>query len=447
MIGYASIHTRSQTMRAKPAGPTTITVDLKEQLVRIDALTLRGKWVDFYALLASKRLELATTEQFVPAEQLLEIGLWQNKTLLTLRKEVWAHIENLRRRNLSHVILSRGKTLAWRLAVPISSVSLSPDLRTLERWIEERAFREVSEAAAATVPLLVEAHATAHHGARAKARAILARIPAGRDPALNAWFSLVEARTAPDGEEGETTLDRLHHDWSALPGALARSIAWRTLTIAEYRRRWEDADSTRRTLRRLASDIERHGDVGALAMVCNVLGMLARKVGSYREAESQHLRAVVLSAVNEDFHTLQGALFNVAHARHDRLRTEGRPNDSVVYAYVDACLAVCDHFRVGADEVEAEVSAASWAANDGRIALARAYLERAAGLIPRIDSKYEHACFYAARAVVSLADGVSRRAVIEDFRLAQRLFDEVGPEDKAAWCREHIRTLLAAEPT
>lgn len=438
---FTAVHSLARPLGVQEKG---ITIDVAHDVVRVGSWSLRGKWVELYALLALTRLDRATTEEFVLAEQVAGTGAWRNKSLLTIRKEIWAHLERLRDKGLSRLIRVRGKTLAWRLASPPSRVKLLPDRDTVARWLGERAPREVQDEVASAVSVLVEAHADVHKGARTEAREKLARLPASVDASVASWCALVKARAAADGEEGEVFLDQLHRDLSRLTGAVDRSVAARVLTIAEYRRRMDDRGSTQTTLRRLAGQVERRGDVGALAMISNVLGLLAREERRHREAESQHLRAAVLAAVSEDFHTLQGALFNVAHARRARLGEDGKHADATTYGFVDACLSVCDHFGVGADEVQAEVAAAAWAADDGDFDRAAAYLRRAERLIQNIDSIYERACFYAARARVALATGPGSHGAIEDLRKAQRLFEVSGPEGMADWCRERLKSVMGA---
>lgn len=412
-----------------------LNLDIATEHVRIggeDApgrLDLTGQWVDFYALLSLSLLGPDPLAQ-VTADALARVGPWRHKASASVGKEVARHLSDLARRDLGGMIACTSKTRAWRLALPPGRLVLRPDRVAVRTWLDGRVARPAdSDGWIGTVRTLVDVSTVLQQGDGEDALRRLDGLPAlepGLAPALEAWSALLRGRALQLYDEDDDRLHELHDRWCGRVDAPGRATGVRLRAMLARRHRFEDPEATRASLAKVAADLELRGDVGSLAVVENVMGLLARRAGQPGAAASHLLRAAALFGISGDHPALQGALFNLAICRRDALRGAGRPPDEAVLDLIELCRLVCARFGVGNDSAQAEIAGAEWAFEMGDLARARRYLETAAALLGTIDAIYDQAYFLEVRAQIAGAEAGREGDRRRDLRSARGLYLRAG---------------------
>jgi hypothetical protein len=412
-----------------------ILVDIKTGVVRIGERALTGQWVDFYALLGLARSDETAAEAPVTADTLARTGPWRHKAASSVGKEVARHLAWLSRNGLEGVVECQGRTRSWRLGVPSATIRFEPDRSAVAAWIEVRSQVEGSGSGwIEGLQKLVEATAELQRGRAESAIDLLRSVPeslAGCEPALQAWRALLCGRAFAQSDEDEE-LYRSIDEWSARSDAAGRAVGARLRAVAAFRHRFQEPAATLASLVKLAAELELRGDIGSLAVLLNVMGLLARRSGHPEAGAAHHLRAAALFGIAGDYPSLQGALFNVSICRREILHRQGQPPDEQTLALVDMTRSVCRAFGVGRDSAQAETAGAEWALEMGDVARARGYLEEAEELIKTLESTIDQAYFLEIRARVELADPTGKSDPAHDLRSAERLYEAAGDLESAA---------------
>lgn len=420
-------------------------IDVHGERVELGSIELRGQWVDFYALLALARTEQNDPDAYVTAATVSRVGPWRHKAAGSVGKEVSRHLATLAGNQLDSAIGFQGRTRMWRLELPPGALTFTPDRHTVQAWLDARS--RSSEPTGEWMDLLralIDAAVALQHGnaeATLDGLSPFAQTASSLEPALAAWTALLRGKASlQHDDEDDDLLSRLHDTWSNRVDAPGRAVGVRLRTYLVHRYRFEAPAATMASLGKLAADLELRGDIGSLAMLENVMGLLARRAGDPADGAARHLRAAALFGIGGDFPSLQAALFNLAICRREALQREGSPPDEGVLDLVEMCRLVCARFGVGDDSAQAEISGAQWAHEMGDATRARRYLADAERLLQRIESTYDQACFLEVRALIDHADPGSAADPLRDLRAAEALFTKVMDMDSVA--RVH-RTLHA----
>jgi hypothetical protein len=403
-----------------------IVIDVQEERVKIGAVERRGQWLEFYVLLALARADRAPEQAIVTAEEVANVGVWRDIKPESVGKQIARHLLWLKKRRLGGTIASREKTKAWRLGSE-ARVSFVPDLAAARAWVAAKSSATADAGEwLEHLRVLVEATATLQRGgAEAVLRALRGRTMKGSEPAFRAWRALLRGRAAVQ-HDAVGLLDQLRVNWAKRTDAPARTVSARLRALTALRQRFTDPSAELATLGRLAAQLERRGDVGALASVLNVMGLLARRGGDPQRASSLHLRAVAMFGIVGDYPSLQAVLYNLAYDHRQVLDAKGEPPDDRVFALVELCLLVCERFNVGGDSAQAEISAARWALEAGNACRARDYLVRAERILRSAEATYDQACFLLLRAQIEIAQPHGSSDPVRDLGAAEGLFDQAG---------------------
>lgn len=422
----------SEKERAQPE----LTIDVSAAVVHFGTIQWRDQWLDFYALLALASAEATNPRRYISADALARVGPWRHKAPASVGKEVARHLAALERRGLSQLVACKGRTKAWALDLPAGAVHFRPGRAQVAAWVLHRSSPIAShETWIDDLERLIVATGELQRG---QAEAVLAQVErpltyAG-EPALEAWSALLVGRAAYQHDDHALLVDQ-YERWLRRSDAIGRTVGARLRALLAYKNRHEDTTNALAALRRLAADLELGGDVGALAVVLNIMGILVMRTGDPRGAIALHLRAAALFGIVGDYPSLQAALFNLANScRRARLHERLLP-DEAVFRVVELCRTICRDFGVGADSAQAEIAAARWAFEMGDMPRARKYLALAETIVVAIESSFDQALFLTLRAEIELADPSGACDVTRDLNAAERLFRDVRDEQSAAEVR------------
>ncbi|MFT3775392.1 MAG: hypothetical protein QM820_59355 [Minicystis sp.] len=404
--------------------------------VRVEHLTFHEQWVDFYALLA------LSGGCGITCEALSRVGAWRHKKPGSVGKEVARHLQLLQREGLAQIIESRAKTRQWSLALPRQAVELWPDEGTVAAWLGMRtAALDRGGNWYHELDALLRALILVQRGDACNARTALeAAAPTSSDPGLLALRALVEGRAAYllDDEDDEV-LFQLADEWASRADAAGRAVGARLQSFVAMKHRFSDPAATREALTKLISDLEHRGDIGSLAVLLNVLGLLERRAGEERAAIAHLSRAAPLLAISGDYHLLQAVLYNLSQSRRALLAREGRPADEATLRTLESCLFVCANARVGDDSALAETTAAEWSLERGDLEAARRYLGLAKRLVMSTEASYDLAYFHEVEArVLAHEEGGDPGPSL---RIARRIYEEIGDLASAERVGKRIRDL------
>ncbi|MEM9455627.1 MAG: hypothetical protein AAGF11_15705 [Myxococcota bacterium] len=398
-------------------------------------LQLHGQWVEFYGLLALLRTEPARRDDFIDAERLHAMADWGTKKVESVRKEVSRHCKGLAARGLA-VLDSQGKTKLWRLKIAPELIEFRPSRASVERWIRSHTRKTVlDEQWVEQLACLVAAQTALRTGEGENARELVRAISSFISPDLEAWAGLVDARATDyyvDALDNPDALDALADEFEKSGHAAGRSVGIRIRARIGIRKRILDPHEQYTQLGKIAADVERGGDIGALAPVLNTLGILATRTDQPDEAVHHHLRAAALFGISADYNSLQAAIFNVANARVKARQLAGELPDALCLRLLDLSLHVCDAFAVGKDSVQAEIAGVHWSMDIGDIEAARRYIDSGSRLVASLDSSFEQASFLLARARLGLGDAKSPHDVVRDLTAARRQFVALGVDEPLA---------------
>lgn len=415
-----------------------LVVDVEAGSVAIGSKKLQRQWVDLYAVLARAR------PSFVGPEAIARVGFWRTKRLASVGKEISRHLAWLKQNGLGDVLEDHGRTRAWRLRIAPALIQLRPTPDTVQAWIDHRSEGATSWASwAEALERLVEASLALQHG---EAEAALEQLQPEElfacDPALEAWAALVRGRAAAQHSE-IALLKRLHREWFSRSDAVGRTVGARLRAVVEFEERLRDPAGALARLKKLAAALEQRDDVGALGVVLNVMGLLARRADDARSGWSYHLRSAPLFGISGDFSSLEGSLFNLAKARHMLLEQSHRPPDEAVFQLLELSHRICRRMGVGGASAQSEIFGARCAFEIGDLPRMRAYMAEADAMVKRIESTFDQACFLLLRAEIEHRHPTGATDPLHDLRTAERLFLKAGDKVSAAHARR-LRTLWSS---
>jgi hypothetical protein len=321
-------------------------------------------------------------------------------------------------------------------------VELCPDEGTVTAWLGTRtAAKDPGEDWYHELDALLRALILVQRGDAVRARAALETVaPGASDPGLLALRALVEGRAAylADEEEDDDELFRLTGEWGSRADAASRAVEARLQSFVAMKQRFSDPAATRDALTKRISDLEHRGDIGSLAVLLNVLGLLERRAGEELAAIAYLSRAAPLLAISGNYHLLQAVLYNLALSRKTWLAREGRPVDEATMRTLESCLFVCASARIGDDSALAETTAAEWKLERGDPEGARRYLGLARQLVVSTEASYDLAYFHEVEARVLAHEGGDPGP---GFRIARKIYEDIGDLTAVERVRKRLREL------
>jgi hypothetical protein len=331
------------------------------------------------------------------------------------------------------------RTRCWRLKIQPEDIEFVPDRDVVVGWLETRLPKlEQVDAWVEELEALVSAQIALQRGQAEVARDLTRTHAFGTHPEFEAWLGLLDARATDiyiSPQENDLALDVLLDQWSERTDVLGRSIAARIAARVALRRRFSEPDVQLSWLSKIAADLEHSGDIGALAVVLNVQGILLTRSGLPERACYYHCRAAALFGIVGDYNSLQGTLFNLANCRVKALAKTGENPDARSFDLLELSKKVCQTFNVGQDSVQTEISGCHWCVDAGDYEGARVFLESGKVVVDALDSEFDQACYLLARGRLTLIDP-GRGDPTHDLQASRRLFVKVGDHATLAWIDE-----------
>lgn len=418
--------------------------DPSHPLARIGDLRREGKWVEFFGALAIARTDPHRSTEYLTHEQLHRMLMWNHDTKLeSVGKMVTRQWDDLRKKCDVDVIESPYKTKRWRLKIAPSSILFSPNRTSVEEWVRTRFIvDETHDTWLDELEALILAQIALLNGRGESASDLVLPHAVATHPDFEGWLGLLHARATDlhvSNRDDPNALEDILEDWSHRIDVVGRSVAARISARIALRTRFSNLEAQRSKLSKIAADLEASGDIGALAVVLNVQGVLSTRAGAPDVATSYHRRAAGLFGLIGDYNSLQASLFNLANCRAKARAKLRMMPDERSFRLLDLCERVCDAFNVGRDSVQSEVAACHWHLDLGDFAKARAALAAGSRLVDNLDSELDQACYLLARGRLEFLDEEGKDPT-RDLNAARRLFEKFS--DRVAI--QEIDEMLAA---
>ena len=415
-------------------------IDVARGHVRAGKQTYKDQWVEFYVRLALDLLETPNNPRWLTPEILKRLASWSGKSLASVGKEVARHLTTLK----PGFVEFKGRTKAWRLAVALTNLALRPNRTTVDVWLRSKTFDHSVRVGDEVIAHLVDAMLAVRGGKTERAEAELQNIEkSGLPSAIAAWNTVLRAKVHVQYVDiGD--LEREIANLTAAVDPLSLTVRCRLLANAALTSRFQTTDRHEKALERAVAQLEGTGDLATLAVVLNILGLLARRAGQPDQATGYLQHALALSAICQDYVTAQGALFNLAQARIDAREARGLPLDESAFVLIELCQRVCRDFGVGSDSLQAELLATSCARKLGQFARARTCLDNAEVMLKHLDSPYEAGCWHRQRAKLAVAANDPTLDPAKDARIAMRKFKQAGAAGPAQEMARFLGSLRVA---
>jgi hypothetical protein len=436
-------------MKPRPSLAIHIPEDI-EPFVLLGDLKKSGQWVEFYTLLAVNRTASSTAHEYTTREVVRGLACWHhNKTAKSSGHEISRHIDEIARKTGANFIGYREKykTKAWRLELDPRDIEFIPGRAVVEQWLRSRQVgRRPEHEWIDELRRLVDAQLELMQGVCDHAIDGLSKQDEYYRPEFDAWAAALVMRAVDllkDAAEDSTALDHFAQKWDQARDPAGMSVAARIHARIGLRNRFQSLTVQRERLSKLASTLEARGDISALAVVLNVLGLLTRRNGDPQEAIVHHARAVALFGICGDFNSMQAAVFNLALCHDDMFRNHGTAPSPHSIELVKMCIDICAGLGVGRDSMQAELMGCQWSLELGDLKQAREFLDGATILQSKgIDSTYEQAMYLSTRARLDHMDPNVSRDVTADLRAARKMFHKVGDQASAREMNQLLREIL-----
>lgn len=395
-------------------------------------MTIKGKWIEFFAILLLKSSQADFTQRHLTASELNTIGEWSHyDDELDVGKEVSRFLKRkLKEEGLQNAIESTDVTISWRLGANVVTNPFSLD--DVTRFLRSRGWEQSSIQSRLTLPQFVDWAAKATNAlmllqdgkveqAQISMKQLIDHQP--HDPFLSRIARIQHIRAiqrAGDADDKERLREYDEdHTWGA--GTWGRSFRARALALKKHWVRPEDYNQEIANIRELLAYAESAGDMGGAGILHGTLAVLCRRVGRYNDAEAALRRAIPLLLANGDVLNLQGALFNLGHLVERMIKVQGKYSYDVALSALQLDMELRDKFKFGRDSAQCEILIslilADMNPHDTR---ADDYLEKAKELLASNNSAYDEACWYRARAKL-----LYRRTVSDDTQPTQEQRGEI----------------------
>lgn len=401
-----------------------LTIDVEARTAKLGEAVFKEKWAIFFGVLA--RARLADPYLWVTPDSVAQVGSWRHQKVENIGRQIATFIDGRLKGELALGVEypARGKTTRWRLGAAVEAVRVVPTDPALWSWLEDAhggrtrndappaSFTTDQEPVVDQLAMLVDALILVASGAPAEALERLGPSEEDAREALRssdglrlpfyAWESLLRARAANRLDDDltleEFTRGRGGHGVHAL-----RSVQARLWSLRALHEMFIDTEEPYQHLTRLITQLEESGDIGALAVALNSLGLLQKARNRPDLAEESHLRAFALAGISGDFVMLEAILYNIAACRAHRLSNLGGPPDRSVLRLIDVCVRFGDHFNIGQDRIISEVDAVLWSVRAGELARADKYMACIQPRLAKTTSEMDLAYYALACAEVEIA--------------------------------------------
>lgn len=345
------------------------------------------QWVEFYALLALLELDVPPASGVLTAEALHRVGRWAKPSFSSVGVEVSRHLKELDKAGLSSVFRPLPKTKMWRLALPAEKIILSPNIDAVQRWLCFKGWQSepdsnlgVGIAAVSWIQHITISLFELQKGELEKSVASAASAASStQNQLLKCISDLVLLRGLARSGASEEILDEMERIYDRIStwneGFLSTGIRARTEAIRALSTKFSDAEAELTRLFKLTTQLHDTGDSGALGVVYNVMGILAKRKGDIALSERYLRIAIPLLALSNDLPGLQAANMNLAQVLS--LEYKERPTEELakaIDALFDIEYMIVNEHGFGRDSGQAESVAA-------RFALQRLDLQRASKFI------------------------------------------------------------------
>ncbi len=335
----------------------------------------------------------------------------------------------------------------WYLNLDPEQIQWVPSQQAVTDWLLGEGWSENSEEADSAedmpqewIPLAVKTLIALHAGNTDGAYdlAVDTRRAAASHTILQRIAELLILRTAAragiDDDNREELESIVNNAKSWGRGALAVALRNRIEISLAYSSRHDDAEAGLERLSHACSRFHQGSDISGLGMTYNTMGVLATIAGQPERAEKLLRSSIPLLIVAGDLPTLQGALFNLAHARNAILSRRCGEKIEEVFDLIDLDCEMRSTLSIGRDSAQAEILAAIISLDIGDLKRAEMYLAKAHDLLKSITSEYDNACYFRTLARLTWCransnSSVSKKVtneVIKYLRTAVRLFRTAG---------------------
>jgi tetratricopeptide (TPR) repeat protein len=378
-----------------------------------------SQWVEFYVALGLARLG-DVQDAWITAKALRELSGWRAKKFASVGKIVARHLGQMRARYGTWIVEAPQVTAQWRITLRPSDIAVVPSSADGTDWLRRRgAGLEFQPLSCAWLTSVTKALMCLHLGrsAEAKDKAMQALHVRGIDDRSARIAAFVSARAAAskgdlslDREQIETVLRqrtrRTHRTERDLWGddSVGRHIRMRLAALTAIESDAASAAEQRPRLGRRIGPLSNSGDLIGLAILHNVLGLLAAREKNYPEADYHLAEAIRLALTVSDFFTLGGALFNLAHLLVLQADIkDDRETGDFALALLMLCIEMDQKMRVGRNSAQAEILGARLLIARGELERAEALLQGAQEVVSDNDSAYDAGCLLTARAMLTCA--------------------------------------------
>jgi hypothetical protein len=400
----------------------TLTLDVRDGIVAVSDGRRRvwieqtSQWLEFYSRLAVSRLT-SDGDGWITDAVLAELTSWKGKAhKASIGKEVARHIKKTEARYGACVVECHVRTRRWRLGLSSNRIRLLPSRTNVVSWLKGRGMGSMPttidwEWLAYTVRSQIAYHRGEAVGAMELARLAL-QLP-GLDARSLRIAGVALIRASAMGGDLERVDDailgvsRLIHG-SRQTGRLTEAELWgtddastyfaaRIATVRALASPWPEAADDMRRLQLRISHAQSGGNLSALAIIHNLIGVLARRRETYTQARYHLEQAVVLSLSISDLFTLGAALFNLSQAMLQDPVSSPREL-AKAEQLLELSTEIDTRLGVGRNTSQAEILKARWEIGKSNAEAAERLLAAAAEMVAASQSKYDEGCLCLARA-------------------------------------------------
>lgn len=420
-------------------------------------LEFKKQWVEFYALLATRLCSSKREPTFIYSPEVACVGVWHLKKPDNVGKVIARHISDINRLGFGNWLLDGGKTKSWKLALDRNELHFHPSKKEVIAWLNAKRVRGSTglDKAVDVVPIqwvekMIRSIIGLQSGRTKAAYQEAADGLATTEDSFLKGISIFWARRAlqrhgPD-EELEKQIEIIAHGIPRIQGLLGFPLDARLASIDALEERFDMTPQALQQLEKYCARMESTGDISGAAVLYNVLGVCARRLGDINRALGFLKRSMAFSILSGDLLTLQAALFNAGHSGYLLCREnlqKGLPPDEIVLRESQICLEFDRELRathnLGRDSAQTELLLARIALYKDDVSSADLFLTEAEKILRNVQNEFEVGGYHRTRAKLllkrcSLCHGSERMELrnkaIRHLEMAKRQFERAG--DKLA---------------
>jgi tetratricopeptide (TPR) repeat protein len=404
-----------------------------------------GQWVEFYSLLALLEFDALPTQDFLTAEDLFRVGRWAKPSFSSVGGEVARHLQELQEDGLNSAFRPSRKTKKWRLALARDQITLTPDMEAVKKWLYLKGWQATQNGPAAIDQATVNWITSITLALFALQKGDIddaldlatAASNASDNPVLHYISNLALLRCLQRRGASESEVEEIEHVYAKISswneGFLSNSVRARAEAVRALSTRFDDADAELKKLVKLATQLHNTGDVGALGVIYNVMGILAKRKEDLRLAERYFRMAIPLLALSNDLPGLQAANVNLAQTLYLEYKlSKSVETASSIDALYESEYRIATEYGFGRDSGQAEITAARFALQQLDLEKAKRFLDLAEKICSASERDQGPLAWTKARYLLAVAASRgknwldSTHEALKFLNVARRIYAEAG---------------------